>query len=294
MYIDGVFSGGGIKGFALVGAYEVMEKRGLQFERLAGTSAGSIIAALIAAKYTSKEIKYLLDELDLKKFLDPVRTIFPFAATKWLLLYWRLGLYKGNELEKWLSEKLAFKGLRTFADLPPQTLRVVASDLTNGRLMVLPDELPQYGCNPAQFPIAKAIRMSSSLPYFFEPVKLKSGNKTSIIVDGGVLSNFPMWLFDKDNVKKIRPVLGIQLSPKLNERKENKIKNAIQLFTALFETMKDAHDSRYISRKHAKNIIFIPTDGILATDFELTKEEKNALLQLGKEHAEQFFRTWTY
>ena len=58
----------------------------------------------------------------------------PLAVTKWLFLFWRLGLYKGNELEKWLAQVLAQKGLVTFADLPPQTLRVIASDLTNGRL----------------------------------------------------------------------------------------------------------------------------------------------------------------
>ncbi|MDA6341763.1 hypothetical protein OSK59_26450, partial [Escherichia coli] len=70
-----------------------------------------------------------------------------------------------------------------------------------------------------------------------------------------------MWLFDKENVKKTRPVLGIKLSHNLSERPPNKIDNAIQMYAALFETMKDAHDARYISRKHAQNIIFIPTDG---------------------------------
>ena len=66
MKLDGVFSGGGIKGIALIGAYEEIEKRGYQFERVAGASAGAIIAALIAAKYSSKEIYQILDELNLE------------------------------------------------------------------------------------------------------------------------------------------------------------------------------------------------------------------------------------
>ena len=82
---------------------------------------------------------------------------------------------------------------------------------------------------------------------------LKNKNEKSIIVDGGVLSNFPMWLFDKG---RERPVIGIKLSHKMEELPKNKINNAIQLFTALFETMKDAHDARYISRIHEKDIIF--------------------------------------
>ncbi|MFL6517624.1 MAG: patatin-like phospholipase family protein, partial [Bacillus sp. (in: firmicutes)] len=61
MYIDGVFSGGGIKGFALIGACAEIENKGLRFVRVAGTSAGSIVAALIAAGYTSKEIYQLVD-----------------------------------------------------------------------------------------------------------------------------------------------------------------------------------------------------------------------------------------
>lgn len=294
MFIDGVFSGGGIKGFALIGAYDAVQKRGFQFKRVAGTSAGSIVAALIAARYTSDEIYQLVDELDVKKFLDERKTLLPFSVTKWLLLYWRLGLYKGVELENWMAEKLAARGIRTFADLPPQSLRVIASDLTNGRLVVLPDDLVHYGIDPGSFPVAKAIRMSCSLPYFFEPVKLQAYSRSSVIVDGGVLSNFPMWLFDRENVKKTRPVLGVKLSHNLSERPPNKIANAIQMYEALFETMKDAHDARYISRKHAQNIIFIPTDGVLTAEFELTDQKKKDLLEHGRQCAEQFFASWSY
>jgi len=294
MYIDGVFSGGGIKGLALIGAYEMIEEKGLKFTRLAGTSAGSIVAAFVAANYSSKEIKQLLEEIDLSLFMDERKFLIPFPFAKWLFIYWKLGLYKGNELERWLKEKLAAKGVHTFADLPSQSLRVIASDITNGVMLVLPDDLPKYGINPQRFSVAKAIRMSCSLPYFFEPVKLGPTNNKSIIVDGGVLSNLPMWLFDKENVMKTRPVLGISLSHHIAEHPRHVIHNAIQLFGAMFETMKDAHDSRYISRKHAKNIIFIPTEGMVATEFSLTKEKQEALYQLGRDCAQKLLKTWAY
>jgi NTE family protein len=294
MKIDGVFSGGGIKGFALVGAIQEIEKRGFQFERVAGTSAGSIVAALIAAGYNSSEIEQLLDELDLTKFLDARKMIIPFPLAKWLFVYWRLGLYKGNELEKWIEEKLAARRVRTFSDLPSKSLRIIASDLSNGRLVVLPDDLVRYGISPGSFSIAKAVRMSCSIPYFFEPVKLKSMDGVNVIVDGGVLSNFPMWLFDRENLQKVRPVIGIKLSSNEYEHEKHQIKNAIQLFGALFETMKDAHDSRYISRKHEKNIIFVPTEGALSIEFHLTDEKKQELFELGRNAAEKFFKSWCY
>jgi NTE family protein len=294
MNIDGVFSGGGIKGYALIGAYEEIEKRGFKFVRVAGTSAGSIIAALIAAGYTSKECFQLFNEIEISKMLDARKTVLPFHWIKWILLYWRLGLYKGIEFEKWMREILEAKGIRTFRDLPPQSLRVVVSDLSNGRMVVIPDDLPKYGISPDSFSVAKAIRMSCSIPYFYEPVKMRSADGYNLIVDGGVLSNFPMWLFDSENVQKVRPVLGIQLSSSEYEHEKHHIKNAIQLFGALFETMKDAHDNRYISKKHVSNIIFIPTEGILPIEFSLTQEKKLQLVDLGRYEAEKFFKTWAY
>ncbi|HYK72292.1 MAG TPA: patatin-like phospholipase family protein, partial [Pseudoneobacillus sp.] len=170
MEIDGVFSGGGVKGIALIGAVAGIEQKGLTFNRVAGTSAGSIIAAFVAAGYKSEEIFNMMDEINLTDFLDARKAFILAPITKWILLYWRLGLYKGVALEKWIAAKLAARGIRTFRDLPPNKLRVIASDLTNGRLVILPDDLPKYGIQIETFPVAKAIRMSCSIPYFFERV----------------------------------------------------------------------------------------------------------------------------
>ncbi|MDX8344811.1 patatin-like phospholipase family protein [Rossellomorea sp. YZS02] len=293
MDIDGVFSGGGIKGLALIGAYQAIEEKGYTFKRLAGTSAGAVIAAFIAAGYSSRELLDIMDDVDFKKLLDS-NAIIPLPILKWFRIYYRLGLYKGVALENWLEEKLKARGVYTFADLPPHSLRVIASDLSNGRLLVLPDDLEKYGIAKETFPVARAIRMSASLPYFFEPVKLRSLEGVSFMVDGGVLSNFPMWLFDRENVKKIRPVIGVKLSHDIIGKPKKQIKNAIDLYGALFTTMKDAHDSRYISRKLEKNIIFIPTEGVLTTEFELTPERKIELIQYGKSKAESFLQKWHY
>lgn len=68
MDIDGVFSGGGIKGLALIGAYEELESQGFTFNRVAGTSAGSIIAGFIAAGYSSQEMKNLFHRCHMKVY----------------------------------------------------------------------------------------------------------------------------------------------------------------------------------------------------------------------------------
>ncbi len=292
MLIDGVFSGGGLKGFALVGAYQVLEEKGYKFQRVAGTSAGAILASFIAAGYSAKEIEKMLDELEISAFLDSRKTILPLPFMKWLQLYWRLGIYQGKALENWFLEKLAEKGVYSFSDVPAGSLKLVASDLTNGKIIVLPDDLESYGIRPDTFPIARALRMSCGIPFFFEPVKLQVGSGDTIVVDGGVLSNFPMWLFEDEKGKRERPLLGLKLSQNGEEREGYQIRNALNLFEALFSTMKNAHDERYISRKHEKDIIFIPVEGYSATQFDVDEETKNALLEIGRSRTRQFLKTW--
>ena len=174
------------------------------------------------------------------------------------------------------------------------TLKLVASDLTNGRIIVFPDDLERYGLSVDTFPIAHALRMSCGIPFFFEPVKMKNGSGETIVVDGGVLSNFPMWIFEEPDGKIERPVLGLKLSHSGEEAKGYKIDNALNLFEALFNTMKNAHDEKYISRKHEKNIIFIPVDGFSATQFDLDEETKEILMEKGRSRTVQFLNTWEY
>lgn len=293
MIIDGVFSGGGIKGFALVGAVQVMEEQGFVFKQSVGTSAGSIIAALLTAGYTGAEMQKILNETNIKELLDP-RRIIPIPFVKWLMLYRKMGLFKGDALEKWIAAKLAERGIVTFGDIPYQSLRIIVSDITNGQLAVFPDDLDKYGMNPLEFPVAKAVRMSCSIPYFFEPVKLKWLQSSSLFVDGGILSNFPMWVFETEEGKKARPVIGMNLRGDGLGKKAAEIGNAVEMFAALFKTMRDAHDSRYISKKVAKNILFIPMTGISATDFDLTEDNKEMLIERGRTCAATFLKNWTY
>lgn len=291
MIVDGVFSGGGIKGFAYVGAIQALEEWGIQFKRLAGTSAGAILAAFLAAGYNAKELEEIFDNLNLNTLLDPPKIWIGKPFLKWLNLYFRFGMYGGKSLEKWFHQKLAAKGIYTFGDLPQGSLKFIASDLTNGKIIVLPDDLKDYGIDANKFPVSRALRMSCGLPFFFEPVYLKNGKTECVIVDGGVLSNFPLWVYD--NGHKKRPILGMKLSGAKDELASHEITNAIELFEALFTTMKNAHDNRYIARKLEKNIIFIPMETFSATQFDMDAETKNKLISIGKERTTQFLKTWS-
>ena len=294
MKIDVVFSGGGVKSFAFLGALQSMQSRSLEIERVAGTSAGAIVAGLLAAKYSFEELEEAVNSLKLQALTDPplMSKIIPFS--KWFYLYFKMGIYKGDRFEEWLYNRLAAKNVYTFRDIKPGYLRIVVSDLSLGKLVVIPDDVERiYGIDPDHFSIARAIRMSAGYPYFFMPMKITGKTATkSIIVDGGLLSNYPLWIFDKPGERNLRPVLGVKLSDDIANTDPKTITNVVDMSAALFTTMKQAHDERYITISHKENTIFIPIKHVETTNFHISEKTKKWLVELGEKKTREFLENW--
>ncbi|MBF2029939.1 MAG: patatin-like phospholipase family protein [Oscillatoriales cyanobacterium C42_A2020_001] len=173
-------------------------------------------------------------------------------------------------------------------------LQVIASDLTAGRMLVLPGDIQKFGINPDDMPVAQAIRMSMSIPFFFEPVQLKApSGVTHYIVDGGVLSNYPVWLFDDGTSNPAWPTFGYSLVDP-NQNKPQEVNGPISMLKALFSTMMEAHDARYIESKHFVRTVPIPTMGVQTTDFNLSEAQKKALYDSGRKAAEEFLAHWDF
>lgn len=299
MRIHAVFEGGGVKGIALAGAIAAAEAKGVTFGRVAGTSSGAIAGALVAAGYSGEELRVRMMEMPLRRFAEwPGRRwrgwVLPFR------LLVRKGLYSAEPLERWIAGLLREKKVVTFADLPAGKLRVVASDITDGRMLVLPDDLPKYGVDPDAFPVALAVRMSAGLPYFFEPAFLGPGRK--VVVDGGLLSNFPLWLFDRDGAgagspksgfpAKRVPAIGFQLVGR-NEQEPRRITGPVTMLHALVATMLEAHDERYIEQYNRFRTVKIPTLGVRTTQFDLPEAMALRLYQSGYDAGSRFFDRWS-
>jgi NTE family protein len=288
---DAVFEGGGVKGIAFIGAIQETERRGYTFHRIAGTSAGSLIGSLLAAGYTGDELEEILTHTDFIKFMDQNWICkFPLIG-RGLNIMIRNGVYLGQKLESWIGQKLKVKGVETFGDLPEGKLKIIASDISNGRILILPDDLPQYGIDQRSFPIKRAVRMSSSIPYFFEPAYFYNQGKRVIIVDGGLLSNYPVWLFDSRSTPRW-PTFGYRLRGANPGKME--IKGPLSLLIALVSTMLEAHDRRYIEEHDAARTIFIPVEDVKATDFQLTEKKRRQLVNYGKKEAKDFFDRWNF
>ena len=157
-------------------------------------------------------------------------------------------------------------------------LRVIASDLTARRMLILPDDIREFGMEPDELSIALSLRMSMSIPFFFEPVKLYNPNTklTHTIVDGGMLSNYPIWLFDAPAGEPVEwPTLGFNIyEPRPKDdgppdpfyRTPRNIANPIQFVQALQSTSFSAIDRQYISKRHWARTISISSVGVGSTD----------------------------
>lgn len=303
MKINGVFEGGGVKGIALAGAVSAALEQGITFHQVAGTSSGSIVASFLAAGYTGSEMKQLILESPFRSFLKraPIFNIKIIGPA--FRLFLKKGLFSGEMLEDWVHRKLAAKNIRTFGDLKRNQLRIVASDISQGKLLVLPDDVRQYGLDPKKFPISKAVRMSTAIPYFFDPVLIRKSSRISSklalseqfvhIVDGGVLSNFPLWLFDEErSTVNPYPTIGFSLVGRIPNQ-VHKITGPISMFQALFSTMMDAHDERYIEEHNRFRTIKIPAMGVGATEFSISREKSEALYKTGYRASQSFFRNWS-
>src|SRR5712692_6514577 len=139
----GVFQGGGCRAAAFVGAYEEAIRRGVSFSEVAGTSAGSIVAALVGAGASPAHLRAAIDQSDFKSFLRaPMRVgsrgmlgkmiewVYPSFAD---LLYDQ-GFYSSSQIAAWMNERLEMllpnepKPI-AFSSLPIPT-HIVSTDLT--------------------------------------------------------------------------------------------------------------------------------------------------------------------
>ncbi|OAS82626.1 MULTISPECIES: patatin-like phospholipase family protein [Metabacillus] len=292
MKIDAVFEGGGVRGIAFIGAIQAMEEENVEWERLAGTSAGAVIAALLASGFKSYEIRDRFKEMDYSKFRGlTILNRIPLIGS-FLELMVHLGIYKNDYLETWMDAILSEKGIRTFADLPDGKLKIIASDVSNGQMLILPDDLDRYGMTPADLKVSTAIMMSASIPFFFRPVIWKSkDNNKSYILDGGLLSNFPIWLYDTDNPRF--PTFGFRFV-KDEVDIGAVIPTPLHLFKNIFKTMLQAHDLRHLNEETNERTIKIPTGGITTTDFELNKDEIEFLYHSGYTSAKEFLSKWDF
>jgi NTE family protein len=344
---DGVFRGGGVKGLGLAGALlgfaEHPKQPVKKWVNVAGASAGAIIACYLACGHNADDMAKLMQRTKFGDFQD-----FPWPGIVvggGVNLMRRHGLAHGEAFRLWFNEELEGK---TFAatKAPGETryrLKLIAVDVTNRALLVLPDDLVWYKrpgedtmIDPDTFTLADAARMSMSIPYFFEPVTLvrdrvyledagdtdlpanttvdridamaqsdkvgfreltKKEEKAqrAVIIDGGTLSNFPVWLFDVDNSGQPlkRPTFGFTLTG--GRGVGAGFNKAVALLPwagrfgfDIFHTSQQAWDARFASHSTRVRTVAVDAGTIGTTQFNLAQADQQLLIDNGRKAAKRF------
>ncbi|MGY4708158.1 patatin-like phospholipase family protein [Mycolicibacterium sp. CBM1] len=315
-----VLAGGGVKGISLAGAVVKLMEAGFRAYRVAGSSAGSIVGAIVAAAATDDQLtpphdlRDLTLGIDYRKFLDPgPLERVPLLGPSWAILQ-GTGIYRGDYVHAFVTEQLARLGVRTFGDLRldddelPEERRyrlvVTASDVTTGQLVRLPwDYRRVYGLDPDEQLVADAVRASMSIPFFFRPVTLTSAaGRTSTLVDGGLLSNYPIDSLDRTDGRRPRWVtFGVTLLPDLPENNDKVIPalaplrlfGGPSLLEDVITTILVGRDQAYLNEPwvNARTIRVDATEaGVL--DFDVSQRQIDALYAAGHAAAGAFLSTW--
>ncbi len=301
--VDLVCEGGGVRGIGLVGAVDALADAGYRFPRVAGSSAGAIVASLVAALQTAGEpvtrLAEMMRSIDYPKFLDRNLIGHVPLIGGGLSLLLSDGVYRGAYLEQLLGGLLADLGVHTFGDLrtgeaPEQfawSLVVTASDLSRRRLVRIPWDLDSYGIHPDDFSVARAVHASSAIPFVFEPVRVRGATW----VDGGLLSNFPVALFDRTDAEPRWPTFGIRLSARPGIPPTRPVQGPVSLGIAAIETLVSNQDNAYIDDPcTVRRTIFVPAHDVSPIDFDITAEQREALYQRGFQAGQKFLANWNY
>jgi NTE family protein len=314
-----ILAGGGVKGAALAGCLQAAEELHIDFVGYGGTSAGSIVALLAALGYSGHELlQMMVEEVDFAHFLDDggqqlsrigklVRRLertsswrLPLAllgawrreGKLWRQLREHLGLYRAAPLRRFLRGAISRKRPDlsdrfdiTFQDLRShggKLLKVVASDVAGAKPVVFPDAV-HLGSNSS---VLDAIRASMSYPFVFEPVIVDG----RYLVDGGLSSNLPVFLFDSEQQQDGLPVVAFDLVAQSKPFQPTEY-GVVEYCRDLLTTAVESGDAllRQLTRRLYHVRVPIPSE-IHALDFGVSKERRYELWRCGHSETHAFFR----
>lgn len=268
-----VLSGGGMKGFAHIGAIRAFNEFGFKFKKIIGTSIGSVIGLLYILKFTPEEIEEIMNinftdlfELDIEKLFD----LYGIDSGKKLLNYFIDNISKKYSID--FINNLTLIKLYEFSDIK---FSIITTCLNNQS----PVEL-----NHISFPdlnIVHAIRMSIAIPFIFTTVKWKDKYYT----DGGLLLNYPFKL-----VKNKKKAIGVDLNgSKIIDSNIN-----IHSFGSFLYSIYKCIDKRLYHHPYKNNTIYIDMDSHSSIHFSMNKLQKKQLIDNGYDNTTNFIISHFY
>jgi predicted acylesterase/phospholipase RssA len=299
-YENLVFEGGGVCSFAYCGAIFQLEKMGIlsKIKRFAGSSIGALFAGLLAADFTAREIwevQTIINFGDLSNKYD-VSNAFN--------LFKNLGVNSSSSIRKQINAILSTRISRdeTLSGLFEKTgkeLVLVSCCLNTEKAVYF------HHATHGNIKVIDAIIASMSIPVFFRPLQLSLFNEEYFFVDGAIVDNYPIWIFndidalyknkitsfDRENVNPL--TLGLKLNnhgQKLNgSNSKTPVTNIIDLLCLMGNILAGVVDSNNYSNKYKEQTIKISNSDVYFLDLFITKDHISQLVKNGIEGVKNYF-----
>ncbi len=294
MFENLAIKGGGVKGVAYVGALEELDKANIfqTIKRISGTSAGALMATMIAVGYTVEQIRNLMLSIEFKKF-----------ESGWnpLKIFTKYGVHHGGYILEFAQKVVANSPLKlstnaTFEELQNKggkELYIFSCDTSLRDITEFSFE------NTPKVIIAEAVRASMSIPYYFKAWKFSNGLPNAhLYVDGGIAYNYPLSFYDDSRFNAFEHEnfnsIGLFLTSK-DSRIPKKLKyyKLFYFSKELFEALLSAQDYIIVKDKEQmQRSILIDDLGFSATDFNMSKDNLEKLMQSGRDATKTFLKNW--
>ena len=281
-FVNLVLEGGGVWGIAYVSVLEELETREIlpRIKRVSGTSAGSIIALLLALGNSAAEIRSKMENLDFTGFQDDGGV---------LQLASRYGYYRGDFAHDFLRDAVEERlddGDATFADLNNKgglDLHVHATNLSTQRVKEF-----SFAKTP-DISLALAVRASMSIPLLFDAVNIDG----QILVDGGVVLNYPIFGLGRLEETLGLAFGGVDAGGANDDSAEFGYNTPLEFVQRLFGALISGQSAKWLLNETVqRHTILINTGAVSLTNFNLTQDDKHFLLEQGRLAAQRFFERY--
>lgn len=273
-----LFGGGAIRGISYVGTVKAMEELGINPTTLAGSSVGSIIAALLAVGYNAEELKEIFLKVNFELFKDIQLGIGPkFALSKGeVFLEWLRELieqkYYGDKYKKGSMKAVTFNDIE-------KNLVIITTNLLNFESK----EFSRF--ETPDFEIAKSVRISSSMPGLMKPLEYNN----MILVDGDLQKSWPMWKLSKNLVVPGERVLEFRLEGLIEDNDMNALDFANAVYSCM-TAMATSFITNIYSKRDKFDYIVLNTGDTIVVDFNIPIDKRECLIKTGYDQTMCYFK----
>lgn len=273
-----LFGGGAIRGVSYIGAVKALEELGIIPDRLAGSSVGSIFAALLAVGYNAEELKDIFIKVNFELFKDISIGLGPlFAISKGeVFLEWVRELiekkYYGENYKKGVNPAVTFKDIK-------KNLVVITTNLSNFECK----EFSKF--DTPDYEIASAVRISCCMPGLMKPIEY---NKT-LLVDGDLQKSWPMWKLSKHLLNDDERILEFRLEGNYESNDISGINYANAVYSCM-TAISTSFITNIYGNKDKFDYIVLNTGDIVVVDFNINEAKRNDLINSGYNQTISYFK----